>query len=81
MAKVVGLEDRSRQHNFQTTGPQRRLLEYYCRVTESRATAGPTKGEFAIGALIRRISEGDIKLYVNGRVIQIPPDHLFDIGK
>lgn len=73
MAKVTTQETRTRQFNVQFRKSQEDLMLYYARTTDSVATSGPTKGEYSIGALLRRISDGEITLVHNGKKLMIPP--------
>ena len=81
MSKVVPLADRPQQFNVQLPPKGIRLLTFYAERTQSIATAGISKGQVSIGALIRRISEGEIQLSYKGSPIHIPVQHIFEIKK
>jgi hypothetical protein len=79
MPKVVPLTERPQQFNVQLPPREIKLLMYYAEVTQSIATAGSTKGQVSIGAFIRRLAEGKIKIKFDGREIQVPIHHTFEI--
>lgn len=73
MPDINESEERTRQFNVQLRPGQQELLLYYARATDSIASSGPTKGEYSIGALIRRISEGEISIVYKSKRIMVPP--------
>jgi hypothetical protein len=61
-----------KQLNIEVTPVRERLLLHLANKTESVSTNGLNKGQPSVGALMRRISEGSVKLYYKGNIINIP---------
>lgn len=61
-----------RQVKVDLTEDREKILLYLAEATESISTNGLNKGGISIGALVRRICEGQVTLLYQGRKIQLP---------
>lgn len=69
-----------RQVKVDLTREREELLLLLAEATDSRSTNGPAKGEISIGAMIRRICEGQIQLVYQGSRVKVPAKYYFSIN-
>lgn len=70
---------RKRQVNVDLTDARHEILMYFAEQTESISTKGPNQGDPSVGALVRRICEGKVRLIYEGKVVKIPLNLFFEI--
>lgn len=70
---------RKRQVNIDLTERRERVLIFFAKKTESLSTNGTNKGDPSIGALIRRICDGEIKITHDNKQIDIPLSLYLDL--
>lgn len=61
-----------KQVNIDLTENRHERLMYLARKTKSVSTSPRNRGAISIGAMLRRICEGEIEIYYNGEKIEIP---------
>lgn len=74
-------ENRPKQFNAQFTPDQQRRMAYLARITESIAMNGVTKGQPSIGALMRRIADGEVEVAIRGKIVKMPVAYTFSVSQ
>jgi len=70
-----------KQVNVELTECRHDLLLYFAAKTESDSTNGLNRGEPSVGAFVRRICEGKIEIYYQGKKVAIPFKKFLEIAQ
>jgi hypothetical protein len=70
---------KKKQVNLDLNNRSHRILMFLSEKTESVSTNGINKGKPSPAAMLRRICDGEISLYYEGKKVDIPLNIFFDL--